>query len=186
NMRKVLVIGSGGAGKSTLARQLGETLDIEVLHLDRFYWRAGWGEPPKDVWQSQVRDLIERDAWIMDGNYSGTLGLRVEACDTIIFLDAPRLLCLRRVLNRWAMYRSESRPDMAADCRERFSPAFLWWVWNYPKRTKPKVLELLKKHAGTKRLICLRSQGDVRKFLAQVEDSLRTHAPAGATKAAAN
>ncbi len=98
-MRKILVIGSGGAGKSTLSRQLGELLDIEVLHLDKFYWQAGWIEMPQPEWLKTVEELLGRDAWIMDGNYSGTLDIRIAACDTVIFLDMPRTLCLWRMLS---------------------------------------------------------------------------------------
>lgn len=71
-MRRVLVIGCGGAGKSTLARQLGEATGLPVIHLDAHYWRPGWVETPKETWRAAVDELIAADAWIMDGNYSGT------------------------------------------------------------------------------------------------------------------
>lgn len=61
-MRKVLIIGSGGAGKSTLARQVGKILGLDVIHLDAVYWRRGWTEPPKPEWQAIVQDLVQHDA----------------------------------------------------------------------------------------------------------------------------
>ena len=67
NIRRVLVIGSGGAGKSIFANRLGELLNIEVLHLDKFYWRPGWIETPKAEWIKTVDELLKRDSWIMDG-----------------------------------------------------------------------------------------------------------------------
>src|SRR5688572_30960534 len=79
-MKRILVIGSGGAGKSTFARRLGKILSIEVIHLDSIYWRPGWIETPKQEWKKRVEHLIAGDSWIMDGNYSGTLQLRFEAC----------------------------------------------------------------------------------------------------------
>src|SRR6185503_18315091 len=112
-MRKVLVIGPGGSGKSTFARRLGELLEIQVKHLDAFYWRAGWTKPSNEDWVNTVTELASGDAWIMDGNFGGTLELRLEHCDTIIFLDMPRLLCLWRVTKRRLRYRNRSRPDMA-------------------------------------------------------------------------
>lgn len=166
-MRKVLVIGSGGAGKSTLAHQLGSLLNIEVLHLDKFYWRAGWVETPKSEWPKKVEELVRRDAWIMDGNYSGTLDIRMQACDTIIFLDMPRLLCLRRVLKRAIMYRNQSRPDMAEGCPEMLSLEFILWIWNYPKRTRPQIVHMLESNTEEKRIVWLRSPSDVERFLAQ-------------------
>lgn len=171
NMRKVLVIGSGGAGKSVFANRLGKLLNIEVLHLDKFYWRPGWIETPKDEWLKTVEELLERDAWIMDGNYSGTLGLRLEACDMVIFLDMARRVCLWRVLKRARMYRNGSRPDMAEGCRERFSLEFLRWVWDYSSRTMPRVVEILKSNAPGKKIIWLRSDSEVERFLLSASTS---------------
>ncbi|MDX6269738.1 MAG: hypothetical protein QOD28_961 [Acidobacteriota bacterium] len=167
-MRKVLVIGSGGAGKSTFARRLGEIIKVEVIHLDALYWNPGWVETDKAEWALKVAELARRDAWVMDGNYSGTLDLRLAACDTLIFLDTARWLCLWRVLKRRVMYRGRSRPDMAAGCREQFDWEFARWVWDYPNKQRPKMLELMHEHAAGKRMISLRSPAEAERFLAAV------------------
>lgn len=164
-MRKVLVIGPGGAGKSTVANQLGKLLNMQVIHLDKLYWHAGWIETPKSNWRETVAELLGRDAWIMDGNYSGTLDLRLQACDTVIFLDMSRALCIWRVLKRAIMYRNKSRPDMAEGCPERLTVEFLLWIWNYPRKTRPKVVRMLESAVAEKRIIWLRSQADVEHFL---------------------
>jgi adenylate kinase family enzyme len=164
-MKKVLVIGPGGAGKSTFANRLGESLNIEVIHLDKFYWRPGWIDTPKPEWAETVSKLLRRDAWIMDGNYSGTLDIRFKECDTVIFLDMPRTLCLWRVLKRALMYRNKSRPDMTEGCHEKLSLDFMLWIWNYRRRTRPKVLRMLESNADGKRIIRLRSKSDVDGFL---------------------
>ena len=165
-MRKVLVIGSGGAGKSIFATRLGRLLNIEVLHLDKLYWLPGWIESPKDEWSKTVAELVKRDSWIMDGNYSGTLDQRLEACDTVILLDLPRTLCLWRVLKRGIMYRNSGRPDMASGCPEKFSLEFVRWIWNYSSRTRPKVLKILNANSDRKKVVWLRSRSDVKNFLA--------------------
>lgn len=165
-MRRVLVIGSGGSGKSTLARRLGELLNVEVIHLDWHFWRPGWVETPKPEWRETVVGLLGRDAWVMDGNFSGTLDLRLEACDTVIFIDLPRALCLWRVIKRLALYRRRGRPDMAEGCGEKLDFKFMRWVWDYPERTRPDVLEKLEKHSRDKRVIHLRSRAEVESFLA--------------------
>src|SRR5215210_4030168 len=164
-MRRVLVIGSGGAGKSTVAKRLGKLLDIEVKHLDKSYWQPGWTEPSKEDWLQKVTELTSGDSWIIDGNYGGTLEFRIQRCDTIIFLDMPRLLCLWRVTKRRLVYRKRSRPDMAEGCPERFNWEFVEWIWNYSRSSRPKVVRLLREYSATKQIVWLRSRADVEKYL---------------------
>lgn len=173
-MKKVLVIGSGGAGKSTLARRLGEILKLEVIHLDAFHWRPGWVEPPKEEWQRTVEELLRRDAWVMDGNYGGTLERRLEACDTVVFIDLPRSVCLWRVMKRLLTYRNAKRPDMAEGCFEKFDWKFVGWVWGYPKRSRPQVLEAINKHREGRTVFRLHSRSDVKKLLVDAADAART------------
>jgi adenylate kinase family enzyme len=164
-MRKVLVIGPGGAGKSTLANQLGSVLNIEVLHLDKFYWHPGWIETPKDEWLTKLEALLRRESWVMDGNYSGTLDVRFKSCDTVVFLDLPRTGCLWRVLKRSVIYRGKSRPDMADGCPERLTLEFILWIWNYSKRTRPKVVRMIESPPDDKKIVWLRSSSEVEAFL---------------------
>ncbi|MBC7931584.1 MAG: DNA topology modulation protein [Rubrivivax sp.] len=173
-MRRILVIGSGGAGKSTFSRRLSDILDIEVVHLDKEHWKSGWVEPPKDVWRRKVVELVGGNAWIMDGNFSGTLDVRIAACDTVVFLDLPRALCLWRVLKRVAKYRGTHRPDMAEGCHEKLDISFLLWIWNYPSRTRSKVLGLIEEHSRNKRIVHLRSRAAVEKFLSELAARERT------------
>jgi adenylate kinase family enzyme len=163
-MRKILVIGSGGAGKSTFSRRLGKILNLEVIHLDALYWKPGWVETPKPEWRRTVEELVGRDSWIMDGNYSGTFDIRFEACDTVIFLDVPRLVCLWRVLKRRVSYRNGGRPDMARGCDEELNPEFVRWVWDYPARSRPKVMKLLAESSPNKTVFRLRNRADVDNF----------------------
>ena len=164
-MKKIIVIGSGGAGKSTFSLRLGAATGIEVIHLDRLFWKPGWIETPNDEWSRIVEEALNAESWIMDGNFGGTREMRMQACDTIIFLDVPRLVCIWRVLKRWAVYRKKSRPDMAEGCAERFDWKFLDWIWNYPKKSKPTVEKLLKQFAATKKIFVFGSNKAAEKFL---------------------
>ena len=164
-MKKVLVIGSGGSGKSTFARRLGRGLGHEVIHLDKIYWHPGWVQTPREEWVRKVEELCGRESWVMDGNYSATLEQRMAACDTVVLLDLPRAICLWRVLKRALHYRRGGRPDMAEGCRERLSLEFLQWVWNYPARSRPKVLGLMAGFAPEKKIVRLRSRAEVERFL---------------------
>jgi adenylate kinase family enzyme len=104
-MKRVVVIGSGGAGKSTFSRRLHAATGLPLIHLDRLFWRPGWTEMPNEEWRATNEMLVKAEAWIIDGNYGGTMDVRLAAADTIIFLDLPRLVCLYRVLKRLAAYR---------------------------------------------------------------------------------
>lgn len=166
-MQRILIVGSGGAGKSTLARKLGAILGIEVIHLDTLFWKPGWIESEKEEWEAKVRAAIGRESWILDGNFSGTLSERLEACDTVIFLDLPRLVCLWRILNRVRQYYGRTRPDLPEGCPERFDFEFMAWVWNFPARSRRQVLALLEAHGPTKRVVRLRSRREIDEFVAQ-------------------
>jgi len=167
-MKRVLVIGSGGSGKSTLSVELGRATGLPVIHLDREYWRPGWEETPKDEWKSRVEKLLAGDSWIMDGNFGGTREIRMQAADTIIFLDLPRRVCLYRVLKRTIKYYGRSRPDMSEGCNERLDLEFIMWVWNYKHRSRKRLLAELEKLEG-KSVIILRNQRQVSDLLANLE-----------------
>ena len=168
-MKKILVIGSGGSGKSTVATRLGALLNLEVSHLDKLFWRPGWVRPEPEDWLQTVNDLTDRDSWIVDGNYSRTLEVRFRKCDTIVFLDLSRWLCLWRIMKRALRYRNANRPDMAEGCPEKIDLEFVSWVWNYPRWTRPKVVRLLGEQGEGKEIVWLRSRGEVEKFLARLE-----------------
>lgn len=168
-MNKIILIGSGGSGKSKLARKLGECLNIQVYHLDRLFWKPGWIAVPKDEQRKVQRELVRRDRWIIDGNYGGTMDIRINAADTIIFLDMPRWVCVYRVFKRWWQYRKKTRPDMGAG-KERINFAFLKWVWHYPKDKKPGILKRLEQLPEEKTIIVLKSTKDVRKLLNMVRE----------------
>ena len=169
HMKRVLVIGSSGSGKSTLARQLGATLELPVIHLDRHYWHAGWVGTPKNEWQDTVQKLVQRDSWIMDGNYRGTLDIRLQAADSVVFLDLPPWMCALRAIKRRIQYRNRPRPDIAAGCKEPlFDPQlfnFVRHVLNYPDRAKPYVMRQLSSIASGKRIVMLKSTKDVNNFM---------------------
>lgn len=161
-----MIIGSGGAGKSRLARELGALTGLPVIHLDREHWWPRWQPTPAGEWLPKVRELAARDRWILDGHYGSSLDIRMERADTIIFLDFSRWRCVGRVIRRWLAEQREGRPDMAPGCVERFDPAFLLWVWRFPAVNRPALLARLDRFRAGRRVLVLRSPAEVRRFLA--------------------
>src|SRR5262245_19550670 len=89
-MQRIMIIGGPGTGKSTLARRVAERLGLPVVHLDRHYWSLGWVAPEAAAWRCRVAELAGAEAWVMDGNYSGTFDLRLPRAQALIWLDLPR------------------------------------------------------------------------------------------------
>lgn len=170
-MKKIVVIGSCGAGKSTFSRRLHEITELKLIHLDKIYWKPNWTEPPEDVWKRKVGEILQGDSWIIDGNYGGSMEMRIAACDTVIFLDMPRTVCLWRVLKRIALYKKNGRPDMAEGCEERFDWEFIKYVWRFQKDKIPAVKQRLEKFGDSKKIVRLKSNRDIELFLGEIREN---------------
>ena len=165
-MERVIIIGCGGAGKSTLARKLGEKTGLPVVHLDQLYWKPGWVETAKEEMNEIILREMEKPQWIMDGNYNRTLEKRLERCDTVIYLDFSALACLMGVLKRVITNYGTVRPDMGEGCPERFDPEFMKWIWDFNKNKRKHYYELLNAQKD-KQVYILKSRRAVNKFLEQ-------------------
>lgn len=150
-MERILVIGCPGAGKTTLSRQLGEKLDFPVIHLDKIFWSPGnWEHLDDGAFDEALEKELERHQWIIEGNYNRTLLLRLQYCDTVIWLDYSRFVCMagwfKRMLTNWG----KVRPDMAPGCVERYEREFAGFIWNFNKEKRSKYVTLLAAQEGKK------------------------------------
>lgn len=98
--KRIMIIGCSGSGKSTLARELTEKTNIPVVHLDNLYWNSEWKPVSNETFDERLSNELEKDSWIIEGNYNRTIPKRLEYCDTVIYLDFSRLTCLLGVLKR--------------------------------------------------------------------------------------
>ncbi len=163
-----MVIGSGGAGKSVFSLELAQRTGLPVIHLDREYWGPGWQPMAEDRWEARIRELVRRDRWIMDGNFGGTISIRIAAADTVVFLDLPRLVCLWSVISRWATFRSAARPDMTPGNADKLDLRFLRWIWSYPRTRRPGIVAQLAALPQTTQVVRLTSRRDMRAYLAAI------------------
>jgi adenylate kinase family enzyme len=154
-VRRVAVIGCGGAGKTTLARALGARLGLPVVHSD--FHRPGWEELHEE--------LIAGDEWVIDAMRLNTLDERVARADTVVFLDRSTVACLLGILRRRMRYRGGLHVDGVADF---VNVEFLRWVIGFRRRVRPRIVELLERHAATTQIVELRSIAETSSFLAHL------------------
>ena len=163
-MQRIIIIGCGGAGKSTLARKLGEVLDLPVVHLDKLFWKPNWVETSREEFDALLAQELAKDKWIMDGNFNRTMPERIKRCDTIIYLDFSRVVCLMGVVKRVITTYGTVRPDMGEGCPERIDFEFMKWVWNFNKNKRESYYKMLNEVEGIETIV-LKNRRAVKMFL---------------------
>lgn len=173
-MEKVMIIGSGGSGKSTFARSLGEVTGLPVYHLDAIFWKPNWEPTPRDEMDELQTKLVREDKWIIDGNYGRTLEIRLQEADTVIFFDLPRYITIYRIFKRRIQYHGKTRPDLNEGCPEQLDWQFVKWVWNFRRDKRPGIMEKLKAYSETKNIVVFRTSQGVNQFLKQLKSNRQT------------
>lgn len=164
-MRKIMILGCCGAGKSTFARKLHQIIGLKLIHLDQQYWQPNWTEPNKDDWRKEVENLANQPEWIIDGNYGSTIDIRLKKADTIILLDYPTPKCLWRVIKRIVKNYGKVRPDMPEGCAERFDWEFLHYVAVFNIVQKPKLLQKIEAVKTEKKVFIFKNDKEAQLFL---------------------
>ncbi len=142
-MQKVIFIGCPGSGKSTFAGSLAAYTGLSIYHLDMMNWNADRTIVEKEVFMSRLQDAISQDSWIIDGNYNGTMEMRVQACDTVFLLDYPLEVCLSGIQER----KGKPRSDMPwIEPADEDDEEFITFIKDFREKSRPRIIELLKKY----------------------------------------
>ena len=143
-MQRVAVIGNPGAGKTTFSRKLAAKTKLPVVHMDYYYHQTDqdYGNNPEN-WDAKVEELINQDAWIMDGNYNIHVGNRLKRADSIFYFDFPSRRSLHGVIKRRIHYRNKLREEMPNDWEEKVQFSFLVYVLRYRRKHRKRTLQAL-------------------------------------------
>ena len=159
-MKKVVVVGCPGSGKSTFARKLQEKTDLPLYYLDMIWHKPDKTTLTKEEFDEKLHELIARDEWIIDGNYSRTLEPRLQACDTAFVLDLPLEVCLAGAQARVGT----KRIDMPWEETE-LSQEFLNYILSFSQQKLPRLLQLARQYSAQKQVVFFRSRQECDDFL---------------------
>ena len=158
-MKKIIIIGCPGSGKSRFARELNKKTGIPICHLDLLYWNADKTTVEKSVFLERLGEVMQTHEWILDGNFSSTMEMRMAACDTVIFLDYPCDVCLDGVRKR----RGKPRADMPWIETEEDSE-FMEFITEFGNNRRPQIISLLEKYSY-KNIFVFKSREEADAFL---------------------
>lgn len=145
--RRVLIVGCGGAGKSTLAVEMGKRFGLPVVHLDKLWWLPDWQTRSEQEFDELLFCELEKSDWIIEGNYFRTFKTRLSYADFCIFLDYDTELCINSVYERAAKYKGVTRPDMTDGCTEQVDDEFKNWITSFKENVRPRMLSELNNSA---------------------------------------
>lgn len=166
SMNRILVIGGNGSGKSTLSSLLGKKLNLPVVHLDKIFWYGDWQYRTQEEFDGLLQAELEKPQWIIDGNFSRTLPLRLTYCDTVYYLDFSTVRCLLGVTRRVLQNYGKLRPDMGGNCRERFSLEFYRSILSFNRRNRGMTYRLLQESG--KDYVVFKNRRQVKNFLKSI------------------
>lgn len=166
-MKRVMIVGAPGSGKSTMARWVGAQTDLPVQHMDHIHWMSGWVERPHVDRVEMIRSVEESDRWVIEGGISKRYAARLARADILIWLDLPVTLRLWRVMLRSWRYRGRSCPDLPEGCPEKLDRdtlTFLIWIWQNRNSSRQKIADIVHLHDGAAKIYHLRNPRSVRAF----------------------
>lgn len=165
-MKKVMVIGCPGSGKSTFSKALHRVTGLPLYHLDILNWNEDKTTIPRPMFLKRLNGILQEDLWIIDGNYGSTMELRMNACDTVFFLDYPLEVCLDGVKGRMGQPRSDM-PWIETEEDEDF----IRFITDYNSVSRPAVTKLLEKYA-TKDIFIFSSRSEAEDYLAKLSSDV--------------
>ena len=158
-MKKIIVIGCPGSGKTTFAEQLRDKLLLPLFYLDAIWHKPDRTHISREEFDARLPEILSLDSWIIDGNYSRTLEKRLLACDTVFLFDLPTSVCLDGAVSRLG----KKRYDMPWIDTE-LDPKLRAEIESFREKNLPVIYSLFEKYSD-KNIIVFKSREDAKEFL---------------------
>lgn len=159
-MKRAVVIGCSGSGKSVFSRKLRDVTGLTLYYLDMIWHKPDGTNILRDEFDEKLRSIISRDSWIIDGNYQRTLETRIKACDTVFLFDLPTETCIEGALSRIG----KRREDMSWFENE-LDPGFRQWIESFRENQLPEIYRLLEKYKNGRQIVVFRTREQADKFI---------------------
>ena len=159
-MKKVIVIGCPGSGKTTFSKKLAENTGITLYHLDAIWHKPDRTHISRDEFDAISKEILSQDSWIIDGNYSRTVETRLKCCDTVFLFDLPVEVCLQGAISRLGV----KRCDVPFTDTE-LDPVFRKQIEDFPSSVLLTIYSLLEKYSEGRQITVFRSRAEADEFL---------------------
>lgn len=163
-MKRVIVIGCPGAGKSTFSRRLRDVAGLPLHHLDMILHRPDRTRLPREEFDAVLEELLAGPCWILDGNYRRTMERRMAACDTVFLLDYPVGVCLAGAEERVGRIYGDMpwKGTLDVEFRQR--------ILDFADSQRPYIYELLERFGGSRRIVVFKSREEAELFLTRLAE----------------
>lgn len=153
---KILILGNAATGKSTLAKLLGDLLDMPVFHLDVHMMTLNGKQKSKTERYECVRQMLSNEKWIIESNWIDILDLRIDAADTVVFIEQSKLVCLWRVLKRYLLRTGPSSAIIG--CKYGISLSFIKLILiDFDRKLKPYIFRRIGEHSEHLNIFIIKS-----------------------------
>ncbi len=159
-MKRAVVIGCSGSGKSVFSRKLRDVTGSPLFYLDMIWHKPDGTNISREEFDEKLISIISRDSWIIDGNYQRTLETRIKACDTVFLFDLPTEICIEGALSRIG----KKREDMPWFENE-LDPEFRQWIESFRANQLPEIYRLLEKYENGREIVVFRTREQADKFI---------------------
>ena len=163
-MKKIIVIGCPGSGKTTFAEKLRDKTGLPLYYLDAIWHKADRTHISREEYDARLSEILAHDLWIIDGNYSRTIESRILACDTVFLFDLPTSVCLDGAISRLG----KGRYDMPWIDTE-LSPKFKSEIEEFPSKNLPTIYSLIDKYKEGRRVVIFKSREEADEFIEKIK-----------------